>query len=116
MADDHTTGPEPCALERLAEHLAARRLGDWNDTRLVADWLDYSLDRCGLVVVEEQSLATRQPQSPSTSEAARVELLLKYALEAIETGRSEPLFIARDAIRNYFNDRNEALKSKEQSK
>jgi len=33
------------------------------------------------------------------------EALLKVVLEAIESGRSEPLFIARDTIRNYFADR-----------
>jgi hypothetical protein len=36
---------------------------------------------------------------------ADAERRLKYALSAIETGRSEPLFIARDDIRNYFEDR-----------
>lgn len=57
MTDLATPGLSLCALTRLAEHLAARRLGDWDDVKLVADWLDYSLNRCGLVVVEEQSLA-----------------------------------------------------------
>lgn len=34
----------------------------------------------------------------------RSKRLLKQALEAIESGRSEPLFIMRDAIRNYLDD------------
>lgn len=41
-------------IERLAEHLAARVKPD--EQELVAEWLDYSLNRCGLVVVSEQSL------------------------------------------------------------
>ena len=32
------------------------------------------------------------------------EKLLRQTLEAIETGRSEPLFIMRDAIRNWLED------------
>jgi hypothetical protein len=50
-------------LERLAEHLAARPFltGDGGNIAGVADWLDYSLNRCGLVVVPEQSLTRPTP-------------------------------------------------------
>lgn len=52
-------------IERLAEHLSARPQPMFSTEEgyieKVADWLDYSLNRCGLVVVEEQSL-TRSTQ------------------------------------------------------
>jgi len=35
--------------------------------------------------------------------------LLKSVLAAIDTGRSEPLFIVRDQLRNYFEDKAKAL-------
>jgi hypothetical protein len=40
----------------------------------------------------------------SENKMREAERVLKYALEAIDTGRSEPLFVARDTIRNYFED------------
>ena len=54
---------EASPIERLAEHLAARPMPICSDDMrimLVADWLDYSLNRCGLVVVPEQSLASEE--------------------------------------------------------
>ncbi len=42
-----------------------------------------------------------EAQSATINEANTI---LKWVLTAIETGRSEPLFVARDTIRNYFED------------
>lgn len=56
-------------IEALAEHLCARRpCGDTPEN--VTDWLDYSLNKCGLVLITEQRLAelTRARTASSTRE------------------------------------------------
>lgn len=65
---------EPCPLERLAEHLAARPITMLPpyDIAKMADWLDYSLNRCGLVVVTEQSLAMRAKETLAQDEVGYV--------------------------------------------
>lgn len=48
---------------KLAEHLSSRRLGegDWDNVSLVAEWLNTSLNRCGLVVAASQTKKASQP-------------------------------------------------------
>ncbi|WP_155262968.1 hypothetical protein [Sphingomonas segetis] len=48
------------------------------------------------------------------AENARQASLLKQALEAIDSRRSEPLFIMRDAIRNHLEDRTALRGDREQ--
>lgn len=42
---------------RLAEHLSARPIGIPNEIEPVANWLEYSLNRCGLVLATEAGTA-----------------------------------------------------------
>lgn len=54
----------------------------------------------------ETNLKLQAEVESLTADNARQASLLKQALEAIESRRSEPLFIMRDAIRNHLDDRN----------
>jgi hypothetical protein len=55
-----------------------------------------------LKAIIEAALLTPSPRYEGLVE--RQTSLLRQALEAIESGRSEPLFIMRDAIRNHLED------------
>lgn len=90
MNEDEKLAP----IERLAEHLCARRpCGDTPEN--VADWLDYSLNRCGLVVMPEQALATRTPSPSSDIE----ELVEDLRCEVISLGATAQFAKARKAMR-----------------
>jgi hypothetical protein len=60
-----------CPLEALAEHLSARPMPAEN----VADWLDYSLNRCGLMVVGEADYAALKLTRPEPSLNGNAELV-----------------------------------------
>ena len=76
-----------CPLGKLAEHLSARPMPE--GVAAVADWLDYSLNRCGLIVVAEQSL-TRTPDLSDTPE--------RISCDRLEYGKESYLNAGQDAL------------------
>jgi hypothetical protein len=99
-------------LERLAEHLTARPLTWGNDDLLhIQDWLEYSLNRCGLVVVEEQSLTRHSPEADALCVRAK-ELLATYLTGSNVAAASIALQLgghARTMAEPFFASRDEAL-------
>jgi len=73
-----SSGGKPTEALRDLEEALGITQAMYDQSRATADWLSARLD---------------------TTEAA-----LRYCLEAIDTGRSEPLFIARDAIRSALDE------------
>jgi hypothetical protein len=84
-------------IEALAEHLCARRpCGDTPEN--VADWLDYSLNRCGLMIVRESEYAVLRASRPQPTEETveRIAYLEDALLEA--TVRAHKWMEAHDKL------------------
>ncbi len=97
------TRPE---IEKLVERLRAKRALDIGSAPHVGLGGDTGF---GTPAMVEWFINPDGPEAADRIEAlaadnARQRSLLKYALEAIETRRSEPLFAAGDSLRNYFED------------
>jgi hypothetical protein len=92
----------PDLVANLADHLCARRPCGGTPEN-VADWLDYSLNRCGLVVITEQKLGeyhrlvTRTP-SPDTE-------AVEGLVERLRTPSDTPeVMSAWDSWRKYIKE------------
>jgi hypothetical protein len=84
--------PSSQAREMLAAEYAA------NDMSVITD------KGAAPYIAKRDAACLRAIEQAIASERAAVVAILKQVLQAIDSGRSEPLFIMRDTVRNYLED------------